>query len=84
MVKPKLLLLDEPSLGLSPNLVSTAFERILHINNDTGVTILIVEQKVRKVLKLCQRVYGIKLGKIAFDGEPKGLLSHGKLRKVFL
>jgi len=82
--RPRLLLLDEPSLGLSPNLVSTAFERIHQVNSEMGTAVLIVEQKVRKVLKICHRVYGIKLGKIAFDGEPKGLLSHGGLRKVFL
>lgn len=82
--RPRLLLLDEPSLGLSPNLISTAFERIQQVNRERGTAILIVEQKVRKVLKICHRVYGIKLGKIAFDGDPKELLSHGELRKVFL
>ena len=82
--KPKLLMPDEPSLGLSPNLVSVAFEKILRINQDTGVTILIVEQKVREVLKICQGVYGIKLGKIVFDGQPEELMEQKELRKVFL
>lgn len=82
--KPKLLLLDEPSLGLSPNLVSIAFERISKINRNTDITILIVEQKVRKVLKICSRVYGIKLGKVAFEGKPEELMEHKELMKVFL
>jgi branched-chain amino acid transport system ATP-binding protein len=82
--KPKLLMLDEPSLGLSPNLISTAFERITQVNKEKGVAILIVEQKVRKVLEICHRVYGIKLGKMVFDGKPKELMEHEELRKVFL
>jgi branched-chain amino acid transport system ATP-binding protein len=82
--KPKLLLLDEPSLGLSPNLVSVAFERISKINRDTDITILIVEQKVRKVLKVCHRVYGIKLGKVEFAGQPEEIMHDDQLRRVFL
>lgn len=81
--KPKLLMLDEPSLGLSPKLVSTAFEKISKINRDTDITILVVEQKVRKVLKICSRVYGIKLGKVVFSGQPGKLMEHDALRKVF-
>ena len=82
--RPRLLLLDEPSLGLSPNLISTAFERIKQVNKDKSVAILIVEQKVRKVLEICRRVYGIKLGKVAFEGLPEELMEHKELRKVFL
>ncbi len=82
--EPKLLLLDEPSLGLSPALISTAFERIQKVNEEKGTAILIVEQKVRKVLEICHRVYGIKLGKVAFEGLPKDLMEHTELRKVFL
>lgn len=82
--EPRLLLLDEPSLGLSPALISTAFERIQKVNEERGTAVLIVEQKVRKVLEICHRVCGIKLGKVAFDGQPEELMSHKKLRKVFL
>lgn len=85
VAKPRLLMLDEPSLGLSPGLVTTIFERISRINHVNGVTILIVEQKVREVLKLCHRVYAIKLGKVAFEGTPTGLIEDKhKLRKLFL
>ncbi len=82
--RPRLLLLDEPSLGLSPALISTAFERIQQVNEERDTAILIVEQKVRKVLKICHKVYGIKLGKVAFDGRPEELMEHKELRKVFL
>ncbi|MCK4886921.1 MAG: ABC transporter ATP-binding protein [Planctomycetes bacterium] len=82
--RPKLLLLDEPSLGLSPNLISTAFERIQQVNRERGTAILIVEQKVRKVLKICHKVYGIKLGKVVFDGQPEQIRHDERLRQIFL
>jgi len=83
--KPKLLMLDEPSLGLQPNLVGSVFETVSRINRDTGVAILIVEQKVRQVLELCHRVYSIKLGKVAFVGEPNELKEDkDKLKELFL
>ena len=82
--EPRLLLLDEPSLGLSPTLISTAFERIQNVNKERGTTILVVEQKVRKVLEICHKVYGIKLGKVAFDGQPDELMHDDQLRRVFL
>ncbi len=85
IAKPKLLMLDEPSLGLSPNLVRNVFEKIAEINRDTGVSILIVEQKVREVLRICNRVYSLKLGKLAFDGSPEELRDDkAKLKELFL
>ena len=83
--KPKLLMLDEPSLGLSPKLIVSVFKRIVEINHDFGVSILIVEQKVREVLKICSKVYSIKLGKVAYSGEPDVLLdSKEKMKELFL
>jgi len=83
--KPKLLLLDEPSLGLAPNLVGTVLARIAEINRETHVGILIVEQKVRDVLGICNRVYSMKLGRIAFEGPPNELTTDkAKLRDLFL
>jgi branched-chain amino acid transport system ATP-binding protein len=83
--KPKLLMLDEPSLGLSPNLVNTVFKKILDLNKQLGVSILIVEQKVRDVLDICNRVYSIKLGKVAYDGLPAELKEDkAKLKRLFL
>jgi len=85
VAKPKLLMLDEPSLGLSPNLVRSVFEKIAEINRDTGVSILIVEQKVREVLRICNRVYSLKLGRLAFDGTPEELRDDkAKLKELFL
>jgi branched-chain amino acid transport system ATP-binding protein len=82
---PKLLLLDEPSLGLSPNLVSATFDQISQINRELGRTVLIVEQKVRAVLELCDRVYGLKFGKCVFCGEPDNLKTHDdRLKELFL
>ena len=83
--KPKLLMLDEPSLGLSPKLIGVVFDKIIEINKKNGVTFLIVEQKVREVLEICERVYSIKLGKNAFKGKPEELKENkGKLKELFL
>ena len=79
--KPKLLMLDEPSLGLSPNLVKDVFEKIIEINNDVGVSFLIVEQKVREVLEISNRVYSLRLGKVAFEGFPEDLKNNKEMIK---
>lgn len=85
MLRPKLLMLDEPSLGLSPNLVSQVLDKIVESNRQTGTAILMVEQKVREVLRICHRVYSLKLGKVAFVGDPGVLLNNrDKLRSLFL
>lgn len=82
---PKLLMLDEPSLGLSPNLVRTVFEKIVEINRENKLSIFIVEQKVREVLEICNRVYSMKLGKVAFEGRPEELRDDKtKLKNLFL
>jgi len=83
--KPRLLMLDEPSLGLAPNLVSAVFDKVVGVSREGGVTVLIVEQKVREVLAISQRVYSLKLGKIAFAGRPEELADNeGRLRELFL
>ena len=83
--KPKLLMLDEPSLGLAPGLVDSVFEKISKLNAENGLTILIVEQKVRQVLELSQRVYSLKLGRTAYDGEPNELRENPEqLKQLFL
>ena len=82
---PKLLMLDEPSLGLSPNLVGTVFDKITEVNSEAGVSILVVEQKVREVLNICQRVYSLKLGEVAYSVKPEDLRDDkDKLRELFL
>ncbi len=83
MLKPKLLLLDEPSLGLSPNYIDIVFEKIKEINRD-GTTILLVEQNARMALEYADRGYVFEIGKIAFEDEAKNLLENDKVRKSFL
>jgi len=83
MLKPKLLLLDEPSLGLSPNYVNTVFEKIKEINKD-GTTILLVEQNAKMALEYADRGYVFEIGKIAFEDKAKNLLENDKVRKSFL
>jgi branched-chain amino acid transport system ATP-binding protein len=83
--KPKLLMLDEPSLGLSPNILDDVFKKIVEINCAQNITILIVEQKVHKVLAIADHVYSLKLGKVAFSGHPGDLITDIEmLRKLFL
>lgn len=84
MLKPKILMLDEPSLGLSPKLVHQAFEILQDVKEQFGCTILIVEQKVREVLKIADQVYALKLGKIVFEGTPEELEEGEKLQEIFL
>jgi branched-chain amino acid transport system ATP-binding protein len=83
MLKPKLLLLDEPSLGLSPNYVEIVFEKIKEINKD-GTTILIVEQNARMALEYADRGYVFEIGKIAFEDKAKNLIENKEIKKLFL
>ena len=83
MLKPRLLLLDEPSIGLSPNYVDTVFEKIKEINKE-GTTILLVEQNARMAFEYADRGYVFEIGKIAFEDKAKNLLENDKVRKSFL
>ena len=81
---PKLLLLDEPPLGLAPPLVSEALARLQQISRDSGATVLIVKQKVREVLKIAHRVYVLHNGQVSFTGPAEALKDDTKLREVYL
>jgi ABC-type branched-subunit amino acid transport system ATPase component len=81
---PRLLLLDEPSLGLAPPLVSEALRRIQQISEDSAIAVLIVEQKVRKALKIADRVYVLRNGRVSFTGSADELSDDEKLREVYL
>jgi len=83
MALPKLLMLDEPSLGLAPILVKLIFEAVAKINQ-AGTTILLVEQDVKKSLALAQRGYVMENGKIALQGKAKELLANEHLKKAYL
>jgi branched-chain amino acid transport system ATP-binding protein len=83
--KPRLLLLDEPTLGLGPQVVERVFESIGAVLEKANVAILMVEHRTREALKVCDRVYAMKLGSISFEGAPEDLISDGvRLRQLFL
>jgi branched-chain amino acid transport system ATP-binding protein len=84
ILSPKMLLLDEPSLGLASPLVSEALKRIKQINQDFGVTVLVVEQKVRDVLKIADRAVVLRTGRVSFEGPAMELSDDRKLKDVFL
>lgn len=83
MSKPKLLLLDEPSMGLAPILVQTIFEIIQEINND-GTTVLLVEQNAHMALSIADRGYVIETGKVVISGTSKELQESELVREAYL
>ena len=83
MSRPKLLLLDEPSMGLSPLYVSTIFEMIKKVNSQ-GTTVLLVEQNAKKALSIADRAYVLEIGKIVKTGTGKDLLSDDEIQKAYL
>ncbi|MES2413521.1 MAG: ABC transporter ATP-binding protein [Pseudomonadota bacterium] len=83
LAKPKLLMLDEPSLGLSPVMVSTVFS-VLRELRDAGMTILIVEQNARAALKLSHRAYVLKQGRMVHEGPSAGLLADDSILSHYL
>ena len=83
MAKPQMLMLDEPSFGLAPILVSHMFKTIEKINKE-GVTILLVEQNVQASLELADRAYLLENGRIAGEGKGKDLLSFESVRSSYL
>jgi len=83
MAEPRLLILDEPSLGLSPRLVEELFELIGRLNRD-GLSILLVEQNVGQSLEIAHRAYVMENGAIAFQGTPAELLSNAELTRAYL
>ena len=84
MSQPKLLMLDEPSLGLAPLVVKELMEKIHGLSTALETTILIVEQNVREAFKIVERVYVLKLGKIVFEERPETLFRDERLRKAYL
>jgi branched-chain amino acid transport system ATP-binding protein len=84
VLSPKVLLLDEPSLGLAPPLVTDALNRIRAICTESGMTVLIVEQKVREVLKIAHRVYVLRNGQVSFTGRADELADENRLKQVYL
>jgi branched-chain amino acid transport system ATP-binding protein len=83
MARPRLLLLDEPSLGLAPQLVETVFDVVTAVR-DRGITVLIVEQNASRTLRLVDRAYVIESGEIVLDGAGEELLDDQRVRSAYL
>ena len=83
MAKPKLLLLDEPSMGLAPLMVETIFGVIQHLNQQ-GMTILLVEQNARLALSMADRAYVMESGVITLSGSADQLLNDDRVREAYL
>ena len=84
MAKPRMLLLDEPSLGIAPKLVNQIFTSIKNINKEKGVTVFLVEQNAKKALELADRGYVIVNGNINLEGSGKDLLNNPDVQAAYL
>ena len=84
MAKPRMLLLDEPSLGIAPKLVNQIFASIKNINKEKGVTVFLVEQNAKKALELADRGYVIVNGNINLEGSGKDLLNNPDVQAAYL
>ena len=84
MARPRLLLLDEPSLGLAPILVKQIFSSIVEINREQGLTILLVEQNAYQALKIASRGYVLATGRVVLEGTGAELLANPEVRAAYL
>ncbi len=84
MSRPKFLMLDEPSLGIAPRLVTTIFEKIVEINRDQGITILLVEQNAHLALEISSHAYVLETGQIAVAGASRDLRDDPRLKAAYL
>ncbi len=81
---PKLLMMDEPSLGLAPNIVDNIFTIAKTIARDSGLTIILVEQDVRKALKIANRGYVLENGQVTIEGTAEELMNDPEVKKAYL
>ena len=84
MSRPKLLLLDEPSLGLAPQIVVQIFEVIQRLNREQKMSVLLVEQNARMALKVAHRGYVLETGRVTFEGPAEALLTDPRIRAAYL
>jgi branched-chain amino acid transport system ATP-binding protein len=84
MLRPKLLLLDEPSLGLAPIVIREIFEIVTAINRDSGTTILVVEQNANLALRSAERAYVLEVGRVTLSGKSSELAKNESIRKSYL
>ncbi len=83
MTDPKVLLLDEPSLGLAPKIVKEVFALVKDINEKRKTAIMVVEHNIKSLLEIAHRGYVLDRGRVVVEGNPKELISSGTLEKVF-
>ena len=84
MAKPRLLLLDEPSLGIAPKLVQDIARAIVAISRDEGVSVLLVEQNSRMALSISNRAYALSTGQVVLSGESRALLADPRVKAAYL
>jgi branched-chain amino acid transport system ATP-binding protein len=84
MSRPRLLTLDEPSMGLAPVIVEKVFEIVRRINREDGVTVLLVEQNARAALSVAQRGYVLETGSVVMEGPTKSLLTNERVKQCYL
>ena len=84
MANPRLLLLDEPSLGIAPKLVQDIARSIVAINRDEGVSVLLVEQNSRMALSISNRAYALTTGSVVIEGNSKDLLNDARIKAAYL
>jgi branched-chain amino acid transport system ATP-binding protein len=84
MLKPRLLMLDEPSLGLAPTIVTEIFRIVKELNAEEGLTVLVVEQNANVALEAAARAYVLEVGRVAIEGESGDLRRHEGVRKSYL
>ena len=83
MSRPKIMMLDEPSLGLAPIIVKNIFDIIKEINSE-GVTILLIEQNANMALRIADKAYVLETGRIAMEGTGEELLNNPKIKEAYL
>ena len=83
MTAPKMILLDEPSLGLAPKFVTMIYDKLLEMGR-AGYTLLVVEQNAAKALSVAERGYVLELGRNRFEGSGQGLLKDPEVKRLYL
>jgi branched-chain amino acid transport system ATP-binding protein len=84
MIRPTLMMLDEPSAGLSPKVSEQVFDKIMEIAATEGTAMIIVEQDAEQSLSISSRGYVFAMGEVAFEGPATDILSHEKIREAYL